>query len=142
MKILYPLFFLCLVVSCKTAEKSFIEKTVLVEAIWSNWSGGMPGVGGNNYEISIAVPEGDDIKAEHLLIDGIEVEITFQGLENGVLKVKGLENKSRRENTIGQSSKRPDFRISDPNSASIEIKSDCCQKTLNISNFKKGKIAK
>ncbi|MFY0608340.1 MAG: hypothetical protein JXR10_16600 [Cyclobacteriaceae bacterium] len=115
------------------------ESIKIESSTWSNWSGGMAGVGGNSYEIKLSVPADENITATSLIIDGESVEISGQNTNDGILTVSATENKSNRDETIPMNSRKPNFRTENPNSATLVLKSECCEFTYELTQFEKSR---
>ncbi len=113
------------------------ENIKVEESTWSTWTGGVAGVGGNNYEIKLSVPTEESITATSLMIDGEKIEISGQKNEVGILIVSATENKSNRDETVPMNSRRPNYRTESPSSATLVLKSECCEFTFEIKEFEK-----
>lgn len=132
------LLLLCLIfigISCKTSQKSNEESIKIEQAIWYNWAGGMAGVGGTNYEVSVLLPGVSEAVASKLVIDGKSVEISRFELIDGKLDVFAVENQSQRDEVADPMNKRPKFRKTNPERAQLHLVLDGKQSTLEVSGF-------
>lgn len=110
-----------ILLSCKATKKE-ADSLVVSHAWWYNWSGGIAGVGGTNYEIGVTgLKAGTEIIFEKLLLDGVEVPIDQVEYTGGTHLLYASENKSNRNDVVGRESiSRPDFRRENPENALVK----------------------
>ena len=113
------------------------ESIKVEESTWGTWAGGVAGVGGNNYEIRLSVPSEESITATSLIIDGEKIEISGQKKEDSILIISATENTSNRDETVPMNSRRPNYRTENPTTATLVLKSECCDFTFEITDFNK-----
>ncbi len=121
---------------CKSSQKQSQETSKVESAVWYNWTGGMPGVGGTNFEITLKSGEQSEIKK--LVIEETEVEISDKSFTEGIWKITAVENRSNTDETINPRNRKVDYRTEAPKSAKIIFLENGKEKALEITDFTKG----
>ncbi|REE02068.1 hypothetical protein [Marinoscillum furvescens] len=125
--------------SCKTT-KSGNEQAALQKAIWYNWTGGIAGVGGTNYEISFEIPDGASYEVLSATIDGNTIPVDKVSKAENVLTVFLSENRSANQRSKDQpmiNNPTPNYRTENPKSGQIELLFNDKSVTIEVTNFEK-----
>ncbi len=124
-------------IGCRTSQKSTSDILHLESAIWYNWTGGVPGTGGTNYKITLAVPEATEIELVSLKIDGKEMPLEEQSLKNNQLTIMSIESFSNRIETVNAQQQTVTHRTSNPESAQLVLMVNQKEISLSIDQFEK-----
>lgn len=125
--------------SCKTA-KSGNEQASLQKAVWYNWTGGIAGVGGTNYEISFEIPEGASYDVQAVTIEEVDLPIDKVEKTGNLLTVYVSENRSANQRSKDQpvvNQPSPDYRTANPESGTVALTLNDKPVTITIKTFEK-----
>lgn len=127
-----------LLISCQASRKNSETNLSVQNAIWYNWSGGQPGIGGTNYEVYISA-SGEDVIFQNLILDGKDIGIEKIEKKENIYTVYATEDKSaKREDVVGGSRpNRPDFRLESPKQATLKGIINNQPFEVDIKNFEK-----
>lgn len=126
-------------IACNSSKKTVQNNLPKVEAaVWYNWSGGQPGVGGTNYDITINSDSGS-LEISALEIDGQNLPANLKEKENGLYMVSASENRSMLDESVSRMDRRPNFRSTSPESCKLTLLVNNVPVTLVISNWEKDK---
>lgn len=130
--------FLLTLLACNNSKPVQTDLPSVQSAVWYNWSGGQPGVGGTNYEITIET-QGGLLEVSSLIIDKQNLPASIEDKGNNLYVVSSSENRSSLDESIARMDRIPDFRTTDPESCKLVLLINNVPVTLEIIDFEKGK---
>lgn len=127
--------------ACKTTKSNGnqVDSASVQSAIWYNWSGGQPGVGGTKYEITLESIMGDTVELTSLTIDGKALPGNVIPKEDNSYMISSSENRSVIDESISAMNRRPDFRTANPETCQLVLRIDGKEIVIEVTGFEKGK---
>ncbi|MEQ8471095.1 MAG: hypothetical protein RIC35_07915 [Marinoscillum sp.] len=132
-----PFLLLIILLGCNNSKPVQTNIPSIKSAVWYNWSGGQPGVGGTNYEIMVET-QGGLLEVSSLMIDKQSLSASIEDKGDNLYVITTSENRSVLDESIPRMDRRPDFRTTSPETCQLTLLIDNVPVTLNISDFEKG----
>lgn len=111
------------ILSCKPSEKRTENPFEIIEAHWSTWAGGQPGIGGNRYDVQIAFTQTKEVFVRSLKVDGREIPLSGVEQSHGIILISAIENMQNLgpSESLSKIESRPSFRVNNPDNAELTV---------------------
>jgi hypothetical protein len=131
------LTWLIFLIGCASSKQSGSEISV-VRAEWKNWSGGIPGVGGIDYNITLFAMKPESYEFDLFIVDGKNLDIRNQKISGDTITLRIREDRSNKPKKLETRPASPKKRAEDPAEAILVYKFNQKEGRLTINSWLKG----
>jgi len=133
----FAILILILTSSCILPQKQLINQITVESASWYNWSGGLPGVGGTNYEVVIHLPENSNAEVLNFSVDELNLPFEKPDIQTNLLIIKSIGGSDKPREDVNLEEVLVNHRLENPESASITLLVNKKKIKIPINQFEK-----